>query len=87
MGVRSTACKDSAFVPYVAVAVTDSKPPSPACPGSGTGGTPQGYRHLIAVSSLLSQAVPALLTPKAGSVGKLNLSHIHSVTPKAAHDF
>ena len=41
-------------------------------------GTQQGRRHFIAASSLLSQAVPALLTPKAGSVGKLTLKGVTS---------
>lgn len=84
MGVRSTACKDSTFCPTWLLQSLMTKCPlaSNSQPGLPwlwhRWGTQQSHRHLIAVSSLLSQAVPALLTLRAGSVRKLNLKGVTS---------
>lgn len=78
MGARSTACKDSAFFPMWLLQSLMPKRPLTSSSQPGLPwlwhrqGAQQGQRHFIAVSSLLSQAVPASLTPRAGSVGKLN---------------
>lgn len=77
--------------PCVAVAVAHARRPlasssHPQALAQARGSA--GPSHRPAASSLLSQAVPALLTPRAGSWEiRSERSHIHSTTPKPAHDF